>query len=360
MVTDDLLFLSDEIDNALSEFDPSPIAPLPVDRWMASSILQKTIRRGLPDIAQRAALTLLTAAPRNLWQRLQLIGFEDIGVGDPATASVIVGLVTNDGLKRIYGSEKIASYAAHRLAAAPKCRAADHLLCASLYHKGHRQDADELFETDNTSLIRVMMDDATSTLRRAIAAIYLTGIFVRGQTILRYRKGSDVVWDALRDVGTPESLLMAAKRSCRATRSPLPALVCFAHSIRNNGGEVSQPILTTECGLEDIPLCALDMFTRPGKHAISRLKHTSPALRDIPIKALHVALFHAEGGRLCPSYRWEQSATLERQCIEAELSWNGIPWRHTDQVLETVRQSLPLLNNIRRDMLPSLLQENAS
>lgn len=34
------------------------IPPLDVDQWLAASILQKAIRRGLPDLAERAAVTL--------------------------------------------------------------------------------------------------------------------------------------------------------------------------------------------------------------------------------------------------------------------------------------------------------------
>ena len=46
---------------------------LPCDKWIASSALQKAIRRGEVEIAQRAALTLQDSLPnQRSQQRLQL------------------------------------------------------------------------------------------------------------------------------------------------------------------------------------------------------------------------------------------------------------------------------------------------
>ena len=74
-------------------FDGSPVAipfdhlsspahdllPLPIDPWLASSLLQKSIRRGDADMAVRAALTLFRMRPGGIWRRFMVIAFEDVG-----------------------------------------------------------------------------------------------------------------------------------------------------------------------------------------------------------------------------------------------------------------------------------------
>src|SRR6266567_2853282 len=57
-------------------------APLRCDRWIASSLLQKSIRRGEVELAQRAACTLHAFDRSAIWRRLVVIACEDIGVGD--------------------------------------------------------------------------------------------------------------------------------------------------------------------------------------------------------------------------------------------------------------------------------------
>jgi hypothetical protein len=55
--------------------------PLAIDPWVASSLLQKAIRRGEIDLAERAAFTLSRHRGQGIWRRLIAIAFEDVSVG---------------------------------------------------------------------------------------------------------------------------------------------------------------------------------------------------------------------------------------------------------------------------------------
>jgi hypothetical protein len=59
---------------------PSDLLPLPIDPWLASSLLQKVIRRGDSGTAARAALTLFRMRPGGIWRRFIVIAFEDVSV----------------------------------------------------------------------------------------------------------------------------------------------------------------------------------------------------------------------------------------------------------------------------------------
>jgi len=65
---------------------------LQVDRWIASSLLQKSIRRGEVGIAERAALTLFVINGRAIWRRLIVIAFEDVGAGSVDAVAATVAL----------------------------------------------------------------------------------------------------------------------------------------------------------------------------------------------------------------------------------------------------------------------------
>ena len=55
--------------------EPKP-APLKISPWLAMSLLQKAIRRGESELAQRAAATLFLIAPDRLWRRCGAAAFE--------------------------------------------------------------------------------------------------------------------------------------------------------------------------------------------------------------------------------------------------------------------------------------------
>jgi hypothetical protein len=65
-----------------SEEKPLPLA---INPWVASSLLQKAIRRADTDLAARAAFTLSKYRGQGIWRRLIVIAFEDVGVGSVDT-----------------------------------------------------------------------------------------------------------------------------------------------------------------------------------------------------------------------------------------------------------------------------------
>src|SRR5450432_2546520 len=67
MISNEKSGLWNEAGKDLPTGGPVPIEPLTCDRWLASSALQKAIRRGEVILAQRAARTLCDADRRSLW-----------------------------------------------------------------------------------------------------------------------------------------------------------------------------------------------------------------------------------------------------------------------------------------------------
>jgi hypothetical protein len=77
------------------------LEPLRCDRWIASSALQKAIRRGDIPVALRALGTLYRHDPRSAWRRLLVIACEDVGIGslDAVITAITRGTKPKSGFK---------------------------------------------------------------------------------------------------------------------------------------------------------------------------------------------------------------------------------------------------------------------
>ena len=64
------------------------------DKWVANSLLQKSIRRGEVEVAEKAALTFLEHGGSAIWRRLLIIAFEDLGAASPEVVAMTVAAST--------------------------------------------------------------------------------------------------------------------------------------------------------------------------------------------------------------------------------------------------------------------------
>ncbi len=112
--------------------------PLRCDRWVASSLVQKAIRRGDAELANRAASRLLELDKEAIWRRLVVIAFEDIGAADVDVLLEIVFLAKNREWRRASGEAAVLGAGVRRLAEATKDRSADYLACAARDHPDPR------------------------------------------------------------------------------------------------------------------------------------------------------------------------------------------------------------------------------
>jgi hypothetical protein len=158
--------LSDEI----FTYREAKPAPLKISPWLAMSLLQKAIRRGEGELAQRAAATLLLIAPDRLWRRCGAASFEEVGVADLQTVSLVTAALAGKRYRATIGGEwKAASFIVDRMTNAPKCRAADDLLLTADSHPLYRRARTDLATKTTRELIRIATGDAALPVR-ALAA----------------------------------------------------------------------------------------------------------------------------------------------------------------------------------------------
>ena len=318
-----------EFEFARPPFPLDAIKPLRCDRWLASSALQKAIRRGDVLTAQRALRTLCRHDPRSAWRRLLVIACEDVGIGALDAVIVTTSRCTNPKACRGAGGDEAAALAtAQMLAEAPKDRSAD-MLCAAADH-------DPALKAMRASCrfvpvarrLEFVADPTLSLPERAFAAWHSSGLDPRGER----RLGPGDLGALLRtyaDLGIPERLLEAVAVATKKIREPLALFLPLLWLAAEGGETALVDASPPPSGLIDgVPLYALDKHTRLGRQAIGRFAKQNAEIAQFLAEhgcgsgsdgALRMAVFYADGALTRPTLQWRCSAELSAVGVAADF-----------------------------------------
>lgn len=98
---------------------------------LADAHVQKSIRRGETEIAQRAAITLLKLKGPTIWRRFMVIAFEDVGIGAIDVVTTVVVASSDAAFRKTCGDDiRVSARLAALLSEAGKDRSADYLVGA--------------------------------------------------------------------------------------------------------------------------------------------------------------------------------------------------------------------------------------
>jgi hypothetical protein len=304
--------------------------PLQCDRWIASSFLQKSIRRCEVKLAYRAAARLHELDRVGLWRRLIGIAFEDVGAGDIETLVDTVAAATSAEWRRNLGDACVLDFIVCRLSEAPKDRSADYLMWAASEHESLGHACDLFGRAPISERLRIVADTSLPLTTRAVAAWFSSGIDYPYQR--RVGPGDlQRLADVYRALGVADELAAATVIAARRTREPYTILVPLTWLEVQRGGRanVRNEALPRSVIVAGVPLYAFDEHTRLGKRAINRLVQENASIRAclerfVPKRrwtaAAQHAAFYAEGSLVSRRLDWAQSNSLEALGIESELS----------------------------------------
>jgi hypothetical protein len=331
-----------------------PIKPIVADPWVISSLLQKSIRRGETEIAQRAALALVQVKGAAIWRRLMVIVFEDIGIGSLDAVTKTVAAASDSTWRNAQGGNtRLAVTLAGILAEAPKDRSADYLVGA----KDHPSLTGFAQEMASASLMTRLCRTGSRALdlpHRAVASLFASGVGRRSSD-------RDALLASLRDLGVPEELVIATGIAAARTGEPIAVMVPLIWlAARDTKQSVRDCIVPALVESRDVPLYALDQHTRLGREAIWRFARENKAVRAclagfVPEKrwrsSAYIAGFYIDGAPVARRLVWDQSESLEAFGIERDLLHAGMPADGIRPLLEVMRANLGHLNEVRRQVL---------
>jgi hypothetical protein len=338
-----------------------PTKSIAADPWVISSLLQKSIRRGETDIAQRGALTFFKLKGSAIWRRLMVIAFEDIGIGSAEALIMTVAVSSDSNWRKSHGGDlRLAVHLATVLAEAAKDRSADYL-CEAKDHPGVAGFAHAVAKASLECRLSHVHDQALGLPHRAVAALFALGTGVRGE-ISRVTSGLNALLTAFSELGAPGELVAATAIAAARTREPITAMVPLIWLAvgQDRKAEVCDCPIPPMVNAGDVPLYALDKHTRLGREAIWRFAQENSAVRACLGRfvaenrwrsAAYVAAFYVDAAPIARRLVWDQSEALEAFGIERDLLCAGIPVEGMQPLLEVMRANLGHLNQIRRDVL---------
>jgi hypothetical protein len=331
--------------------------PLDISPWLAMSLMQKAIRRGLEETSLRAAATLLRDSPDRLWRRCGVTAFEDIGVADlDVVAEVTAALAGKTYRSRIGGEWAVAATIISRMARATKCRAADDLLTAAEGHPSLESARQQFWSRPMAELVQHAISSAPLP-ERAISLWYVLGTNPRTCSMRERRGEPQVAFEGMRQAGLSEPVLAIAREGFRKLREPLTAAILLLHPLMSaEERTIDDDPSVPETMVGEVPSWAYDVHTREGRASLQRfLQGTSETARwvgaHIPtekrVKFLGSVVFRIESGLVRSRLRWSTGDSLR------ELVDQGCGGRlgFASEILELMRRDLPELNEVRADVL---------
>ena len=336
---------------------PEPPAPLLCSEWVAMSALQKAIRRNEPELALRAAETLSKVAPDRVSRRIGIAAFEEIGVGDAESLSFsVAGLAGKRWRAEVGGEWVVASYLIRRLCSAPKCRVVDDLYMIADTHPKLaklRLDFASGHASDSLDLLR-----AAHTIEGQAVAVWSLNAFLRDKpSPKRSYRDPLLLAEEYEHLGVPSTVLDISFEGFKKTRETLSLLYPLLWLAKPACGEVLDDDLPPQAYVNEVPLWALDIFTREGREAFRRFlltdcKSASWIKSHIPrsgqVETLGLAVFAVEVGQMRKRLRWELAdrlrATWQRECL-------GRHCPDGTELLYLLRADIETLNAVRAECL---------
>jgi hypothetical protein len=332
--------------------------PLQIDPWVASSLLQKAIRRGDVELAERAAITLHLHRGSGIWRRFLIIAFEDVGIGSVAALINTVVAATNRAWRTNNGGdEATACLIARSLVLAPKDRSPDHLIGSAWSHPALEETRVTMADRSLVQRLELVADISLPLPMRAMAAWHSSGIEWGRER--RVGTGNlTALMSAFQQLGVPTDFLEATRRAAIKTREPIVIMapLLWLAAGRTPAPSVVKCSVPTSPTIDGVPMYAFDKHTALGKAAIHQLARENEAVRgvlsayvrhDQAREAACMAAFYADAAPVSLRLDWKGSAELEALGIENDMLRAGVPLEGIEPILTVVRDNLDHLNAIR-------------
>lgn len=300
--------------------------PLPTDRWIARSCLQKAIRRGDAELALRALAVLIREDRYGIWRHLIIIAFEDVGAANfGVVADLVAASSDRKWRERVGGTWRVAAFLTSELASGPHCQAACDLLLRARNATQFQLYRNALAHTDPDCLAAVINSPHLEIERRAVAVLALTGEYGG-------KPNPALALRALDNHPYSKAFIEMCGLAWTKTRDPMTLLfpMIWDRYLKSVSADVfcDDELPPVDEVAPGVPEYALDQFTRTGNRAARMLLARRSELRDALCqvgiapasqpRAVGDLIFLREGGLIQRRMMWRTADNLR-------LPWRSLP-----------------------------------
>ncbi len=295
-----------------------PINPLPCDRWIARSCLQKAVRRGQSELAQRALANLFEYDRRSTWRHIAIIALEDVGVANVEVLARIIAAQRDRKWRQSRGGDwSVMAELVRQMAESNHCQAACDLLLRAINDPALETQRATALEMDLGPLAIELWDTSAAIETRAIAALAMGG----GLADRQQHKDRCAVFDILSEASRSTHVVATCRSAWKLSRNPMAFLLPLAwekwvaseHYVANDA-------MPSVASLNGVPGYSLDQFTRIGNSISRAFVGSDDNLRKMLIDAkippaahsrtIGDLLFLIEGGMLANRVIWPDADRL--------------------------------------------------
>lgn len=310
-----------ELSEALAQFPLTTPQPLACDRWVARSNLQKSVRRGEVELAQKSLANLFAHDPSTVWRHLTIICVEDVGVANvDLLAQIIAAKRDRKWRMQMGGDWHVMAGLVRLMAESNHCQAACDLLLRVMNDPALDQAKADALEAGPDQWADGIADADRSIEERAIAAMAMGGCLAEGQ----FYADPCGVFDVMTDIGHFSHVVATCRAAWKISRNPMTLLLPLVWQLFMEDEQhsiVSDPFLAVQM-IGDVPGYALDQFTRKGNQ-ISRayleedddlrcLFDRAGIMKGANARTMGDVLFLIEGGLVANRMTWEEAERLRQ------------------------------------------------
>lgn len=331
------------------------VLPMPVDRWLAASVLQKAVRRGDVGYALGAAAALWHHDRQKLYTRLAVIAAEDVGIGNPALVADVLTAVSSSVWRRRVGCLRVALFITRQLCESVKSRIADDLYIQAERAPEYAQLRTRLAIADDETLAAIVADVDAELVERGLALWLQAGTRKFPSEMMPPRHG--VVTDAIESVralSAPVALIESSIAVVGRLSHPLSLFMPLIwQEVQKHGAElvVQHSVIPAPIEIDGVPLYSADLFTRTGGASFRRLQKAVPALQQFSTRQVGLANFYREGALLDKALTSPLLDAFRQAGEMADMEGNGLDIPSYMGLRECLDQNAALLDDIRTEQL---------
>lgn len=329
------------------------IQPMPFDKHLMKSAMQKAIRRNNVELAGRAALTLWRLDRQALWRRLAIIAVEDLAMGNIDLAlDVMVVAQTPAAWRKSVGDAALGVYLAQRMARSVKTR---YLTELYLYTDLSKQAAKARTWAETASfkeLVSILHDPTKEAYQQALALFGVFGSRSFGTKNFQ-RSGGDVTAaiKTVKEMAVPKEILSVCAATLGTPHFLLAMLLPVGwlemqREAKNLVVRKEAPVSSPVC--KGLPTCAVDgLYTRTGIDSIKRLKKAVPGLCRYTNEQIGEGFFFIEGEGLYPRLTCDRWDSFRQNSILAVMQSLGLDADDYMALHRALIKNYDLYNDIR-------------
>ncbi len=322
------------LQEGLSGFKPSLNFQIPADlvrdKFIASSALQKALRRKDLSQAMLAAAVLKEIDAAYLFRRLKVIALEDIGAADLELLSQVLWVCGKpDWMQRHGGADFVLAYILHRVCQTKALRTTDNLLYTASKSRLYTEQRRTFSGMTQSEFIHAFVDGGLDAVEQTLACWFLCGNRYRCDD-LDLIKGDPVkVLELCNLLNIPPfvSDVLKLSRSQEFFVSLLPAWLQLEQTKQTKViSESNQPSQLVGWWASE----SLDRHTIQGKRAFSLFLRSTPQVSQFiekhlpksnPVDVIGWVVFILEGQLLNNRILYSEDQDLQDK---AEAAWMGI------------------------------------